>query len=393
MWKQTLGAVLVGSVILGISGCSKQEFVKQQFTADASAVGSRYLPAKVDIVMVPDNTASLNAVFTTVQPTLSSFVNSLQGQQWDYHVGRVSIYNPSNITQVLVNPQTNVATLPDGTPNPGIGGIVPSDRAITDPNAFPLLETVYATGNGDYTYSNLINKLQAAQADTYTNFLRPDALLAIVVITNGYEVEVQSDPYNSSTLSQNALQNFAAQLTSLKGSSRLIRFYPVAAYGYHANGCLTSNGTAFQGLSYLNMAQYFQSLPQYDGGGNPTMDFCSFSSLSNVLNDIAANLTNFKQDYVYSNIVIGDQPVVDSIHVYKNGSEISRNATNGWSYPCASCDSTGYGSVYTVTGIYDETSNTITPISLNRQSGYVIQLNGSGRMIGNDTPNLSYEKQ
>lgn len=394
MLKQLFVAVSLGSALLGVMGCAKEEFRRNTFEASASAVGFRYLPAKVDIVMVTDNSASLNYAFSTVQSQLAGFAGGMRGQYWDYHLAKIAIINPTEINRVLVNPEFNSPYLKDGTLNPDPTGIVPADRAVNDPSQFSLLDTVYATGAGDPTFTNMISKLQNAKADTYTGFLRPDALLAIVVVTNGYDSSVDSDPYNGATDNTSKLAQYAQSITNLKGSNKLIRFYPVASYGYKANNCLVPSGAAYQGIAYFDMmTQYFPNgLPLYKGA-TPTLDFCSYDALSNVLGNIASNLETVRQAYVYSNIVLDEQPVAESIQVMKNGSALARSNTNGFSYPCDTCDASGKGTVYTVTGIYDEKTGTISPISLNRRTGYVIQLNGSGRMIGTDTPDVTFEKR
>src|SRR5207245_994299 len=132
----------------------------------------------VDILVVPDNTGSINQALTTLQNQLNGFATQMNST-WDYHLARSMIQNPSPINRVLVNPTYNTPYLPDGTIG-SYNGIVPSDRAVTDPNSFPLLDSSLPTGAADYTYSNTYNALFNAKQDTYANFIRPDALLAII---------------------------------------------------------------------------------------------------------------------------------------------------------------------------------------------------------------------
>lgn len=400
MLKQLFIAVGISSAVIGVigfSGCAKQEFRKEQFTASASAVGFRYLPAKVDILMVPDNTGSTNNIFPQLQGTMSGFISSLQGKYWDYHVGRSPVYYSGGTRHVsnpiLVNGQFNTNVLADGS-TVATTGLVPSDRATTNLNAFPILEdTGNATGSGDDTYYNTILALQNAKADTYTNFLRPDAILAVVVVTNGYDRNI-TDQNGALTGAGSAnLQNYANQLIAIKGSSKLIRFYSVAAYGYLDGGansyCLSPGGTSRPGKGFFDMIQFIPGLQKFDGNGTDLINVCNPYALSNVMGNIEANLEVIRESYVYSNIVLTDEPRPESIQLSsKDKGAIPQNDTNGWSYK-------GLNTVYTVTGIFDEKTQIITPLTpgLNRRTGYVIQLNGTAQLIGSDEPSLIYEKR
>lgn len=389
MRKQKLYIALISSFILlgmTIAGCAQQQFQKAQFVATTSAAGSRSLPAKVDILLVIDNSASMSNAISIVQAQLGQFISNLQGEFWDYHVAHTTIMSPTNINQVLVNPTYNTQNLPDGTFNQA-GGIVPPGSAITqaDSSNFPLLITTTPTGGGeDYTYSDIYGTLVNAKNDKVTNFLRDDALLAIVVVTNGAEYSV--DPNHNGTINTNLLQQYANNLISLKGGSNLIRFFSAASFAYRPNSCLTIGGTAWPGTSYLSMNNY---IPGFGA------DFCDPNALNNVLDNINQKLQAIRQSYVYSSIVLDQQPIPDSIVITNNGTTIPRDNANGWSYPCSTCNTNGLGTVYTITAVQDQTTGRITALNpgLAQQTGYVIQLNGSARMIGSATPQVQYERQ
>ena len=118
----TFGLIAAIALVVSLlNGCAPPEYRKQQFSTQASSAGSRFIPAKIDIVFVPDNSASLNIAMSTVQSQLANFTNELKSMYWDYHVARSLMINPSAITQVLVNPQFNVDHLPDGTAIPTTG--------------------------------------------------------------------------------------------------------------------------------------------------------------------------------------------------------------------------------------------------------------------------------
>lgn len=387
-------------VAMALTSCAKEEFQKQTVQATAAAVGFRQIPAKVDILIVPDNSPSVNGALSTVQSKLGSFVSSLQNQYWDYHVAKSFIVNPSPIREVLVNPEFNTRFLKDGT-DIGTSHMVVAPYARTNPNAFSLLPSTTTASSNDRTYENTYNNLvEVTTTGAAVNFLRPDAMLAIIVVTNGAEGSVDSNGNGAidSSSAWSLLEQYAESFKSLKNyDERLIRFYPIASYALHnsttGTSCLAPGGTALPGGSYFAMNNYIPGLPMYNTSGGEILNFCNSGSLNNVLGDIAANLNIIKQAYVHSNIVLDEEPIESTLVVSKNGQTLAKDPTNGWQYR-------GFGTVYTITHILDE-SGTEQPIfcpgsttqicGLNRKTGYVIELNGSARMVGSDVPGVSYE--
>ncbi|MGE4233307.1 MAG: hypothetical protein AB7F43_08265 [Bacteriovoracia bacterium] len=383
MRKLLLGAMTLAIVASSI-GCSKQEFVRNQYAANGSDIGFRYVPAKVDLVMVVDNTGSVNYGFNSISSQLSSFTSQLKNQYWDYHVTKTFVYNPNPsqpMSKVLVHPDYNSPMLPDGFPNLNTD-LVSSYYAVNDANQFPILtgSDVYAgSGSIDNTIYNAFTQTQAT-INANLNFIRNDALLAVVVITNGVDGSMLMPPYDQfSQTNTQAVANNAAMLKRLKTdygfSDRLLRFYPIAGSQYTQTGC-------YSGPS-LNGQMFFQFLNYLKGIGR---DFCDTNSVSNVMSAIAQDLQVQRQFYIFSSIVLDHEPVESSIKVFKNGQEIPQDANNGWTYKG------GPQTVYTITGI-KETNGTITPFYANRRTGWVISLNGSAQMTGSDAPSVQFEKR
>lgn len=378
--RQTVvGLVLFSSLsflTLSFISCSKQEFVRQQYTANGSEIGFRYIPAKVDLVLVPDNTASIGYAFNTLTSRFNSFISTLRGQYWDYHVMRSLLFNPDPISNALVNPDYNSATYPDGTPNPNTD-LVPGSVAITNPADFPIIRRSDVVGNVtiDNTMEELIPNIQAAR-NTPNHFVREDALLAIVIITNGADknlIENESDARSKPSLTK--VQTAASEIKSLKNNSALVRFYPIVSYNYYIGGqCYGDN--AFIGSGYTKLLDYLRGL---------SADFCDANALNQVLAAIAEDLRIVRQSYIFSNIILEHEPIEESIEVSRNGEKIPHDTAHGWTYE-------GFKTVYAVTGILDP-SGTIQPFFSNRRTGFVIALHGDAQMKGSDSPNIQYERK
>ena len=397
MLKQipVVAVLTLAAATLLTTGCAKQEFQKQQVTAAAASVGFRQLPAKVDILIVPDDSASISVAWNDVNAQVASFAANLQGQYWDYHVARSLMSKTTPISQVLVHPEFNSAYLKDGT-YIGTDGLVPSSRAITSPSSFQIMGTSYSSAGAgnDSTYANAYTVMNAAKQDTYTNFIRPDALLAVIVLTNGREGSVDATSLFGEVDADkvSVLQNHAANWLSIKnGNDSLLRYYPVAAYSYRegtaSNYCISPGSPSIHGGSYFAMLNYLL------GTG---FNFCERSAIQRVMSDISAQLKIIKQAYVYSAIVLDEEPVESTLVITKNGQALPKDPVNGWQYR-------GLSTAATITGVADEStcptqnlndaSCVVTPLSpgINRRTGYIIELNGSARMLGRDTPGASYE--
>lgn len=388
MLKQLLVGAVLSTTLMGFVGCAKQEFQKVDEKAAAAAVGARFLPAKVDILVVPDNSASVNMAYQVLQAQFSGFIQNLSNRNWDYHVARSPIsysggYYP--IRQVLVNPKFNTSTLPDGTPNPS-SGTVPSDRALTNASAFQILDGTAATDSFDRTFTNTYNTLVEADRDQYTGFLREDAPLAIVVVTNGYEGTITDVRGNYLSNGYSELQRHAANFLALKGGSKsLLHFFAIAANRYSDGNatsyCLTQYSASRPGTAYRAMSELIS-------GPGLSHDFCDSSSLTNALNSIAAKLEEKKQSYVYSRIVLDREPVPSSIRVMRpDGTQVPEGPVDGWQYRGFMSD------VPTITAIQDAGRIIALSPGLSRRTGYVIELTGSARFIGDQEPQIYFQRR
>jgi hypothetical protein len=385
---------MIGSLIGAFlfSGCGQTEFKKVQFSETESGLSERELPAKVDIVFVTDNTGSMNFAITTVESQIKNFIQNLRAQKWDYHVAKTNFGQPTLIDRVLVNPDYNSPILPDGTPNPS-QELVPASHALTNPQDFLPLVTSLNLTNVDLVYQNTINAIDAANSLNSTgpvfigtpisgrtignpnHLLRKDALLAVIVLTNGTEYSVDST--GRGPVNQAKLADYANQFKALRTSGELVRFYPIAASRFWGNNeCL--GGPAYYGGSYREMV-----LSGHLKG--KAFDVCDASALTHVLSDIANDLVNVSQKFVREYLVLEKEPIPSTIRVFKNGVEIPQSSVDGWTYEG------GPQTVNTITGILDQNGSVI-PFQADARTGWVIRLHGSAKIIGSDQPAVSYER-
>ena len=365
--KQISLAGLLGLAVLSaaLSGCGKDEFVDQKFSSSVAAQGYQLIPAKVDLLIVVDNTPSFAFPYSSLQSALPALVQSLASQGWNYHIAAMPMvsagatstsYAAPSIGSVLVDSSMNYQYAPyTGLPNPDY---VPN--AITNAAQLNLsFPTNTSIGSSEQSFRGI----RDAIASENKNFLRDDALFAMVVISNG-------DDLSSGTVAQWV---DSIRIAAGKSTTSSMRLYPIVAQSNDwTRSCFSA--VANTGTRYLSAASSLQVplLPQFH--------VCSNSNMSTLVQTVASQLQVTKQAFITSAIVLDKEPNLGSIKVYKNGALVNRDTghTNGWDY-------LGYSAtpVPTITSPYNN----------NYSSGWIIQLYGNGQAIGSDQLNIEWTQK
>jgi hypothetical protein len=342
------------------NGCGKDEFVDQRYSESLAAVGYQTVPAKLDLMLVVDNTPSFGFPYAEFQNSLPSLVSQLASQGWDYHItaiamapGNTSTYTYQAISRVLVDPNKNYQYDPNsGAPN---YGYVSTDYAVTHPSHLNVVFPInYNIGSSEQTLRGIRDSLSTDRA----GFVRDDAQLAVVVISNGDDASGSSTSYWASAIASAAR----------KSNARQIQFFPVVSNYYVGDrSCWGANANV--GRRYLEIANLFNTLA-------PTAyDVCRNSSMSQIVNVLVSQLRATKNAYVRTAIVFSRRPT--TLSITKNGVVIPQDPTNtnGWNWDTTLPDSYTASPIPTVT----------EPYNLNYEGpGWVIRLYGNGRAVGTD---------
>lgn len=421
--RLVLATALAGLLVMS-AGCGKQAYVVTASQAPQQAPGSFAVPAKVDVLLVQDDTGSSRPIFSNISSQLDTFLTNLQSQGWDYHLATIPLTTYRAIGQV----QASVYDPNWGSQwQPPYPGAQPSQIETVSAAAFrfPAQYTDFLSGadtstalNGEEpAFANLYTMLNDSSM-TSTGFLRPDAMLAIVLLSTGDDTSgrnycsgayAQSDGFagpcdlisiakNGSNPSivcgqpganpspycnnyQSSLQPYANFLTNFKGAgnSNQVRFYPIVSAEHQVTGLNCMGTNAFLGQRYEDIL----SSP-YNVQGQ-SFDICT-APIPDVLQSIASNLSTTQLNFYTSYLFMAQQPDPSSIVVWRNPGgntsqavQIPQDPNNGWTYA-------GYvNNVYT-TSIG---SPTATP-TLNQGSGYAVELHGSGVLGGTDTATVQF---
>jgi hypothetical protein len=355
--------------IAALSSCGKQSFDVVQSQDNSGAAGSYSIAPKVDILLAVDNTGSTLEIQNRLNASIRSFLTELNSQNWDFRVTAIPLSGTPSITTISAskydaNSSNWVAAYP-GAPHTST---IPSSMYIS-PDYFQVYTGSGTTDGKEPGISNIGTVLSSSNAQAY--FLRPEAILAVVVLSNGDDTsEAQSATYpylapgtvNSGLIS--AIRN--SKGSALAGSVHLI---PVVSPSYN-NSCIGS--IAHPATRYSNAAAQI--------GGHALINICT-TAMSTALEQVKAQVAAIQLTYVKRFIQIADRPNEATIVVTKhavNGSSISVpksvNGSDGWVY---------LGNV---------TEPMISePINTDYRTGYMIQLIGEAyKLTGNETAGVTY---
>jgi hypothetical protein len=419
---RALAALCLAGAALLAQGCGKQAYVVTASQSGTQAPGSFSVPPKVDILLVQDDTGSSQPIWANIAGQLDTFMSNLQGQGWDYHLATIPLTSYREVTQVLASQYDPNWGSQWQQPYPGAAASsveAVSAAAFRTPGNYSdfLTEGYQGASNGsEPALANLESMLNDYSMKS-SGFLRPDAMLAVVLLSTGDDTSnrnmctqanghAQSDGWegpcdlihldqqggNPSLLCGTSganpvpycnnyyasLQPYETFLRHFKTNSAQMRFFSVVAQQHYVSGnnCLAGTN-AFLGQRYDDLSNYL---------GGQSFDICS-TPIPNALQGIASNLTAIQLTFYTSYLFMAQQPDPATIVVYRNPGgdtsqavEIPQDPNNGWTF------AGNVSNVYT-TSIG---SPAATP-TLNLGSGWAVQLHGSGIIGGTDTATVQFK--
>ena len=366
--------ILVASVLAALSGCGSQSFDVVQSQQDSGTAGGMSIAPKVDLLLAVDNTGSTLEVQTALNASIRGFLTQLNAQNWDFRVTAIPLSGSAAITSISASKfDANSANWVAPYPGAPHTSTIPHSMYVA-PENYQVTTGSGTTDGKEPGLSNIGSALASTTARQY--FLRKEAILAVVVLSNGDDsseaVDYSAYPYlppkqvSASLIS--GIQN--AKGAALASS---IHLFPVASpYGSSSCGALRPGTTARPAVRYGNAGSRI--------GGHSVIDLCA-NSMNSVLAQIQTQVSAIKLNYVKRYIQIADRPNEDTIQVVKhaaNGASISIpksvNGSDGWVY-------LGQATVPMVS----------EPIAMDFRTGYTIQLIGDAyKLTGDESASVTY---
>ncbi len=288
---------------------------------------------KLDIMFVVDNSGSMSDEQTNLATNFSAFMSDFITKSYDFKISVVG--TDAWKTQFSGTTLCNVGT--SGTPNniicarfrDGVGsagnhsGIYVIDNNTLDPlNVFSKNVRTGTLGTGDErAFQSFMGALDYNAAPN-TGFLRSDSFFAIVIVSDEDDFSRNSSSYSDDYNQYNdvnnpyTIDNVVSYLDNKTSSTPTNRRFNVSAIGaYDGSGCNPGEGH----LGY----RYEDLVAATDGVLGNICDADFSTSLAEIQNKIAELSTQFRLTRV---------PVVSTIVVTVNGSNVPQSATNGWTY-------------------------------------------------------------
>src|SRR5690348_12476199 len=86
---------------LGVSlgGCGGAGFTPQVQQNKSPAAGSVTIPAKVDLLLLLDNSSATSGIYDSLETKISDFVSKLDQMNLDYHLSVLPLVGATQVTQ------------------------------------------------------------------------------------------------------------------------------------------------------------------------------------------------------------------------------------------------------------------------------------------------------
>lgn len=313
---------------------------------------SAFQPRKIDILWVIDNSGSMDTSQQNLITNFNSFIQKFQTLNYDFHIAVTSTdayldaLDTNGIYKNTYCPAFNkkCSVLRDGPAKDATAalhsGFSVLDRSTSNlTSVFNLNAKQGIQGYGDERAFLSIKTV--LQNTTNSAFLRPDAFLAIIIVSDEDDYSHSSMTPALESLSGDSyltdsrihkVSDYVSFLDNLTKSTSTSRNYAVNTISILDDTCKTFLNGSFSGRRigkrYMQMA---------DATGGAKTSLCDdFGSSLQLISDMVLTLSSsFKLDR---------EPIPSSINVIVDGKPVQNDILNGWTYDAATLSVNFHGS-------------------------------------------------
>lgn len=304
-----------------------------------------FSPRKLDVLFVVDNSGSMLTSQNNLANNFPSFINKFIEKGYDFRlaVTTTDAYYGDQFLSTGCSICTTAQTRFRSGVNPPVYVI---DRADYDlsltsegnrlKNDFTLNVKVGTAGSGD---ERAFSSFKAAlNSNLNVGFHRPDAFLAIVIISDEEDFSQSEYTMNESYTNPNlhTVASYKTFLDSFTGGAASAD-YSVSAIAVTTQACRDLLGGGV-GSGAQKIATRLNQLVDLTGGTKNSICNPFDQTLDNISTQIMV-----EQKPVYT---LGKKPIVASIRVIVNGVSVPQSTTNGWSYDASANTVTINGTTY-----------------------------------------------
>lgn len=325
--------VIASGLFTILSSCEKSDR-SYSLMADAETFQqtATYVPRKVDILWIIDNSGSMKTSQDNLTANFSRFISRFQSLKYDFHMGInttdawLGRYNSSKVA---------LRRLKDGT-SALHSGVFVMDKDTPDiDNVFVINASQGVTGSGDErAFSAIEDTLGYAEN---SDFRRTDAFLAVIVVSD-------EDDF-SATSSTTIYNNY--------NSSKII---PVSTYKTFLDNYAGSGNWSFNAITILDETCRATLNAQSSGRliGKRYMELADLSNgtKSSLCGDFGESMQLISDTLIQlsSTFTLNREPDPATIKVIVNGQTVATDATNGWTYDATTLTITFHGTAVPAAG-------------------------------------------
>lgn len=412
--KKTMKPLAPLFALLALSACGPQAYVPGVVQSDQNAPGGMNVPPKVDILLGMDMKGAMKDIYPgLINRDIPEFVAKLEASGWDYRIKAISLSESEPGSAYPVAPVA-VSKFHGNWSSYGswispFPGAQPSDPTLNIPSSL-----FSALGSSNFFPSSISNNpndgkkpgLQnqadfLGRADVQSDFLRRDALLAVITMSISKDTSGGSwvtSPVNPLNTYWQAGANDAAYLVGLQnqiinaksGAQSLVKVYPlVSQYDRSNMSCRGTN--ADSGIRYINFAN---SMNGY--AWNNKFDLCS-NTPAQALDAVTASLKSERMNFRKDKLIINTEPNNETLAVYKfsggraeSRAQLTRNQNCNPNAPDSVKEFKYLGYVPADSNNPIYTIDAPVPMGAVTTGSYVVQLCGGARLIGEDSARVEY---
>lgn len=302
-----------------------------------------FAPRKIDVLFVVDNSGSMSTSQNNLATNFPSFINKFISRGFDFKIAvtTTDAYYGDQFVNSGCSLCNQQQTRFRSGANPAVYVLDKNDydfalasdvQKIKD--LFTLNAKVGTTGSGD---ERAFSSFKAAlNSPLNTGFHRPDAFLAVVIVSDEEDFSQDTINFNES-YSNPALHTVSSYrdfLNTYTGGAAS-EDYSVSVISVIDEQCRSSLA---QGSGAQKIAQRYMQLADLTGGSKNSICGSFDQSLDNISSQI---LTQAKPVYSLSR-----KPLVSTIQVIIDGVSVPQSLTQGWSYDSTANTITINGSTY-----------------------------------------------
>lgn len=278
---------------------------------------STYVPRKLDVLFVVDNSGSMSSSQASLATNFPSFINFFRTKGYDYRIAVTttdSFYGDQFIA--------NGCSLCDLAQTKFRSTAAPPIYVIN--SSTPSLDTVFAAnvnvGTGGSGDERAFSSFKASlNSSLNAGFHRSDAYLSVIIVSDEDDFSHNDINLNES-YTQPTLHTIASYKTFLETftAGQATQDFSVSTISILDAACRTALGAGRKiGQRYIELA---------DATGGTKNSLCQNFDL--ILNNISDAIAS----QIVAQFALARQPILTSIRVTVDGVLISEDSVNGWSY-------------------------------------------------------------